>query len=48
MSNVNNDEPKIDVNRAFEAIAKIMGNRYNADVRVVSVKKREEAKEDTA
>lgn len=44
-----NNEPKIDVNKAFEAIARIIGAREHMDIKVISVRKRnEETKEDTA
>lgn len=43
-----NAEPKIDVNKVFEAIAKIIGAREHMDIKVVSVKRKEEAKEETA
>lgn len=46
--NANKDNPKIDVNKVFDAIARIMGDRYNADIKVVSVRKRDGTKEDTA
>lgn len=43
-----NAEPKIDVNKVFEAIAKIVGAREHMDIKVVSVKRKEETKEETA
>jgi hypothetical protein len=45
---INSEEPKIDMYKAFEAIASIIGARYNADIKVVSVRKRDKAKDETA
>lgn len=43
-----NTKPTIDVVKAFEAIAKIIGAREHMDIKVVSVRKRDDTKEDTA
>lgn len=43
-----NAEPKIDVNKVFEAIAKIISAREHMDIKVVSVRKKDDAKEETA
>lgn len=39
-------ESKIDVNKVFEAIAKIMSAREHVDIKVVSVRRRDETKEE--
>lgn len=41
-------EPKIDVNKVFEAIAKIVGAREHVDIKVVAVRRKDETKEETA
>ncbi len=39
------EENKLDVRKAFDAIAKIMGERVNMDIIVKEVKKKEEDKQ---
>lgn len=39
-------EIKIDVNKVFEAIAKIIGARENMEIKVISVRRKDETKEE--
>lgn len=41
-------EPKIDVTKAFNAIAKIISARNHMDIKVVAVRRKDETKEETA
>ncbi len=37
------EENKLDVRKAFEAIANIIGDRYGMEIKVKDIKKKEEA-----
>lgn len=39
---------QVDVRKAYEALARIIGKRYNVKITVTEIKKKEEAQEKTA